>query len=167
MSLPHEKLDITKPLVEKPKRVHRSYFQKLSYNAQYLVMSALRGPDHIVYGQWKDSGSSAQVERIGTLKYLITGRLRVIVFPKASPYTNPKFSIDGDMTSTTFTHGDLQLLQETVSHIASKYPQKDARHYVNHLIRAVVVTSSHPIWNGFADAIIEELKKLDITGRSY
>ena len=155
-------------IVEKPKRKHRSYFDKLSVNERYLVMSALRGPDHAVWGNWGRTYRGCQVEKIGNIKGIVTTRLRGIVFPHSKSYQNgnPR-SIDGDLSYRTVGDYDITLLRDTCNHISSHYPERNVRHYINHTIRALAVTQNHPVWNGKAKEMVTILASLDEPGRSY
>ena len=162
-----EARDIVQAVV-KPKRKHRSYFDKLSVNERYLVMSALRGPDHIVWGNWGRSYRGCQVEKIGNIKSIVTTRLRGIVFPHSKSYQNGnQRSIDGDLSYHPVSDYDITMLRDTCNHIFNHHPERDVRHYINHTIRALTVTRNHPVWNGKAKEMINILIPLDEQGRSY
>ena len=139
-----------KPRTRRPeKRVLTAYARKLDAKKLYDLMGALRGPDHA------DTGAAA------SLKDLVTGRVRMILFGKRPDSVVANWTLYPVSTyESEHVWINVQLL--TATRLARDQEGRDREvwrptHYMKHLRAAVLASADHPIWNGKAAQIARTL----------
>lgn len=129
----------------KEKAVDESTWERHVFARNYVVLTALRGPDvECVLGRW--------------VKSVFTRRLRGIVFTKEE--------CRGDYTTKPLTVQELRPLEEYISmveRVAGGEYDMNLHHCLVHLFDAVKETRAHPIWGDtmpYSARILEHLVKV-------
>lgn len=111
-----------------------TYVDKLDTRAKYDLYTGLRGPD--IRPQVVPSPPSPA----GSVKGVITGRLRAIVFPLDVRAIDSR----GIIVTDKLSHDELV---RNAVYFESLTIENEG-HYINHLNNAVRATYDHPIWGG-------------------
>jgi len=110
----------------------------------YEILAAVRGPD-VDLGEY----DTLQGYPTDQIKDLVTARVRAIVFEESSVTEGSLYC------SKPFDAEDLDDLKRLMDEVGR---HKEARHFLQHLRRAVQASHEHPIWAQYAGEIIEVLQ---------
>lgn len=138
-------------------------FAGLSDRQVYDVVTALRGPDlAALTGEDANDyskgspGEAHMIERqtLDTVKTLIVGRLRAIVFPEYADMdvVSRITKFPGTYSGKVFEMESLITLDRMSRTFKNKH-----WHFFNHLRYAVEATQSNPIWGGYGKSICVRL----------
>jgi len=128
--------------IRKIRRLRAAVATKVEQLPHYLVMAAVRGPDH---------GGTDSMQ----LKAIVTARIRGIIYPRGQ--SDP--GCWGDIIITPLTQTEVEDVEAIVPRLTSATRAEGrSNHYLNHLFDAVSVTVRHPIWGGLGSKLATALK---------
>lgn len=114
------------------------------------AVAAIRGPDLVLPMPMPPKSNALRLERI---KYIVTGRIRTIVFRDTGPAVFTLFPITEDEITEirSIVLQILKMARTTETSIG-------VNHFLRHLEEAVMSTADHPIWAGLPSRVSAALR---------